>query len=331
MNPHKIDVHHHIFPPQYLAALKRMGSKQEGGGVPMPEWSMDKDIETMDRFGIQTAIASLGSPGVWFGDAAAARGLARLCNEYFADVVREHPTRFGIFACLPLPVVGSALAEGVYALDTLRCDGIGLLASVADRFLGDPDFEELMQELNRRKTVVHVHPNVHSTSRKLGLEFPEALFEFIADTARAVLNLALSGTLERYPDIRWIFSHAGGAIPSLAWRWTMADRDPRFSKRVPQGILTYLRRLYYDTAVSPSPHALKPAMDLAGPTQILFGSDYPYLGAPMVAEEVEGLEQLDVFDAVTRPMMEESNALALFPRLAAANPAVTKEVVEISF
>ena len=319
MNTNKIDVHHHIFPPEYLAALKRMGSKQEGGGVPFPEWSVDKDIEMMDRFGIRTAIASIGSPGVWFGDAAAARDLARLCNEYFAGVVREHPTRFGVFACLPLPDVGSALAEAVYALDTLQCDGINLLASVADRFLGDPDFEELMQELNRRKTVVFVHPNVHSTSKKLGLEFPEALFEFIADTTRAVLNLALSGTLERYPDIRWIFSHAGGAIPALAWRWTMADHDPHFSQRVPKGVLTYLRRLYYDTAVSPSPHALKPVLDLAGPAQLAFGSDYPYLPPPLVAAEVEGLERLDVFDAATRPMMEETNALALFPRLAPAS------------
>ena len=321
MNTNKIDTHHHIFPPGYLAAVKRTGSKLEAGGFPFPDWSIDKDLETMDRFGIQTAIASIGSPGVWFGDAAAARDLARLCNEYYAGVVREHPTRFGAFACLPLPDVGSAIAEAVYALDTLRCDGINLLASVADRFLGDPDFEELMQELNRRKAVVFVHPNVHSTSRKLGLEFPEAMFEFIADTTRAVLNLAMTGTLERYPDIRWIFSHAGGAIPSLSWRWTLADRDPHFAPRMPRGILTYLRRLYYDTAVSLSPHALKPVLDLAGPTQLVFGSDYPYLPSPMVAAEVEGLERLDIFDEVTRPMMEEANALALFPRLAAANTA----------
>jgi 6-methylsalicylate decarboxylase len=221
------------------------------------------------------------------------------------------------------------VAEAVHALDTLKADGLNLLASVGDRFLGDPEFEELMQELNRRKTVVFVHPNVHSTSRKLGLAFPEALFEFIADTTRAVLNLALTGTLERYPDIRWILSHAGGAVPSLAWRWTLADHDAHFSQRVPQGILTYLRRLYYDTAVSPSPYALKPVMDFAGPTQIVFGSDYPYLGTPMVAAEVEGLERLDLFDASSRAAMEETNALALFPRLAAASRAVKNDLVQV--
>ena len=329
MNPYKIDVHHHVFPPEYLAALKRLGSKQEGGGIPFPDWSVDMAIETMDRSGIQTAVASIGSPGVWFGDAAAARDLARLCNEYLVGLVKKYPGRFGSFATLPLPDTGAAIDEAVYALDTLRCDGINLLASVADRFLGDPEFEELMQELNRRKAVVFVHPNVHTTSRKLGLGFPEALFEFIADTTRAVLNLALSGTLERYPDIRWILSHAGGAVPFLAWRWTLADHDPHFGKRVPRGVLAYLRRLYYDTALSPSPYAMKPVMDLAGPTQIVFGSDYPYAAPNVVAAEVRELDGLDVFDAVTRPAMEETNALALFPRLASANQAVVKEAVRV--
>ena len=130
MNPNKIDTHHHIFPPAYLAVMRQMG-KKDSGGFPMPEWSVEKDIEMMDRFGIRTAIASLGSPGVWFGDAAAARDLARVCNEYYAGVVRDYPDRFGAFACLPLPDVGSAVAEAVYALDTLKCDGINLLASVA--------------------------------------------------------------------------------------------------------------------------------------------------------------------------------------------------------
>lgn len=329
MNPHKIDVHQHVFPPRYLAELERMGVEEEGGGIAFPHWSAEAAIETMDRFGIQAGIVSVSSPGVWFGDAAAARDLARLCNEYLAGLVREHPTRFGAFASLSLPDTGAAVSEAAYALDTLGLDGVHLLASVADRFLGDPEFEELMQELNRRKTVVFVHPNLHSTSQKLGLAAPGTLFEFIADTTRAVLNLVLSGTLERYPDIRWILSHAGGAVPFLAWRWTLAEHVPALKAKVPQGVLAYLRRLYYDTTLSPSPYAMKPVMDLAGPSQILFGSDFPYAPLPVVAAEVEALERLDVFDAATRPAMEETNALALFPRLAATSHTVTKEGVRV--
>src|SRR5262245_8125891 len=329
MNPHKIDVHQHVFPPQYLAALKRMGVEEEGGGVAFPHWSTAEALETMDRFGIQAGVVSVSSPGVWFGAAAAARDLARLCNEYLAGLVREHPTRFGAMASLPLPDTGAAVAEAAYAFDTLGCDGVVLLASVADRFLGDPEFEELMAELNRRKAVVFVHPNLHSTSQKLGLEIPGTLFEFIADTTRAVLNLVLSGTLERYPDIRWILSHAGGAVPFLAWRWTLAEIIPATKEKVPQGgVLKYLRRLYYDTTLSPSAYALKPVLDLAGPSQIVFGSDFPYAPPPVVAAEVEGLERLDVFDAASRAAMEETNALARFPRLASGNRAVSKDMVQ---
>jgi 6-methylsalicylate decarboxylase len=266
----------------------------------------------MDRSGIRAAVVSFGSPGVWFGDAGAARELARRCNEYLAGLVKHHPTRFGAFACLPLPDV----TEAAHALDALKCDGVNLLARVADRFLGDPGFEELMAELNRRKAVVFVRPNVHSTSRALGFKYPEATFEFIADTTRAVLNLALTGTLERYPDIRWILSHAGGAVPFLAWRFRMADYYPEFKHAIPQGIQTYLKRLYYDTALSPSPYAMKPAMDFAGPSQLVFGSDFPYASSSVVSMEVNDLEQLDVFDPASRRAMEAGNAAGLFRRWA---------------
>ena len=214
MSLQRIDIHHHIFPPEYLAAIDRLGlTEAGGGGVAFPDWSLSASLEMMDRHDIQTAIASIASPGVYFGDARLARELARRCNEYSASIVREYPDRFGFFASVPLPAISDAIAEAAYALDTLKCDGLVLMGSVADRFLGDPEFEEFMQELDRRKTVVFIHPNVHSSNRQLGLNFPAALFEFLADTTRAVLNLALSGTLHRYPNIRWILSHAGALFP----------------------------------------------------------------------------------------------------------------------
>ncbi len=316
MHTQKIDVHHHVFPKFYLDELARRGVKTEGGGMAFPEWSIEAALEAMDRAGIAAGIASIASPGVWFGKSDEARRLARSCNEFLADLVNKHPTRFGAFASLPLPDTQAAIAEAIYALEVLHCDGINLLASVADRFLGDPAFDDLMLELDRRRGVVFIHPNVHSTSRLLGLAFPDALFEFIADTTRAVLNLALSGTLERYPNIRWILAHSGGAAPFLAWRLALADHDPRFANRMPQGMTTYLRRFFYDTALSPSPYAMKPVMDLAGPNQIVFGSDFPYATDALVATEVHELDRLEVFDAATRQAMERGNALKLFPRLA---------------
>jgi len=317
MTSQRIDVHHHVFPPEYLAAIDRLGlTEAGGGGVAFPEWSPGASIEMMDRHGIQTAIVSVASPGVYFGDARLARDLARRCNEYSAGLVREHPDRFGFFASVPLPAVNDAITEAAYSLDTFKCDGLVLMGSVADRFLGDPEFEEFMQELDRRKAVAFIHPNVHSSSRQLGLKFPAALFEFLADTTRAVLNLTLSGTLHRYPNIRWILAHAGGAIPSQAWRWALADRLPIMKKNAPNGVLTYIRQLYFDTALSPSPYAMRPVLDLAGQKHIVFGSDFPYVHGDVLDFEIQQLDQLEVFDEATRSMVAKQNALELFPRLA---------------
>jgi len=309
----RIDVHHHAFPPEYLTVVERLGFTG-GGGVTFPEWSPAKSIEMMDRYGIRAALLSIASPGVFFGDAQQAKELLRRCNEYIAELVHARPDRFGALASVPLPATGDAVAEAAYASDVLKCDGFALMGDVNDRFLGDPEFEELMQELNRRGAVVFIHPNVHSSSTRLGLKFPPALFEFLADTTRSVLNLALSGTLHRYPKIRWILSHAGGAIPAHAWRWALADHSPIVQKNAPEGVLTYLRRLYFDTALSPSRCAMRPVLDLAGPTQILFGSDFPYVHGKLLDFELEQLDQLDVFDDKTRAAMTQGNALALFPR-----------------
>jgi predicted TIM-barrel fold metal-dependent hydrolase len=322
----KIDVHHHVFPPEYNAALDRLGVKHEGGGMVFPSWSAETDIEVMDKTGIRAAIAELSSPGVWVGDGSTASYLARLFNEYMAGLIAQYPGRFGAFAAVPLPDTKAALEEAVYALDTLKLDGIGVQGSNGDRFLGDPGFAELWQELDRRKTVVHVHPNVHSTSQGMVPGVPEFFFEFIADTTRTVMSLLFSGTLERYPNIRWILSHAGGAVPYLAWRLAIGDQLPPLAKHVPQGVMHYLSRLYYDTTLSTSPFAMKATMELAGPSQILFGSDHPYAPPPLIATEVALLEKLDVFDADSRQKMEEGNALELFPRFAepaAAAPAAT--------
>lgn len=315
MTLQRIDVHHHVFPPDYVAAMDRLGLK-EAGGVAFPDWSRAASIEMMDRQGIQTAIVSISSPGVYFGDAKFARDLARRCNEYSAELLRERPDRFGFFASVPLPAVDDAIAEAAYALDTLKCDGLVLMGSVADRFLGDSEFEQFMKELDSRKSVVFIHPNVHSSSSQLGLKFPTALFEFLADTTRAVLNLTLSGTLERYPNIRWILAHAGGAIPSQAWRWAVADHFPIVKENAPKGVLTYIRRLYFDTALSPSRCAMRPVLDLAGPKHIVFGSDFPYVNGDVLDFEIQQLDQLDVFDEATRSMVATQNVLELFPRLA---------------
>jgi len=310
----RIDVHHHVLPAEYVKAASRHGI-HAGGDVPFPDWSLESTLELMDRCGIATAITSIAAPGVHFGDASEARDLARRCNELQARLVSDRPARFGMFASLPLPDVDGALAEIEYAFGTLKADGVVLLASLGERYLGDPAFEPVFAELDRRKAVLFVHPAIPATSQALKLGLPGALVEFVFDTTRAVANLIFSGTLERHPDVKIILSHAGGTVPFLAWRLGAFGRMPALLAKAPQGALAYLKRLYYDTAMSANPHALASLRELVDPSHILFGSDHPYLPEPLVQETAHGVAAFQGFDDAARRAVERSSALALFPRL----------------
>ena len=315
-NIRKIDVHHHIIPSFYLEALEKAGIQDAWRchGYPFPIWTPESSLGVMDRNNIQVALFSISSPGVYFGDAKFACDLARICNEFCASQVASHSDRFGFFATVPTPLGNPAVEEAVYALDTLKADGVALLASSGGHFLGHPELDPLMQELDRRNAVVYVHPNIHPSSQALDLSAPGFLTEFVFDTTRAVVNMVLSGVLERYPHIRWIVSHAGGVVPFIAWRLSLVDLMPDLKEKVPQGVLTYLRSLYFDTALSSSRYALGPVIDLAGTSQIVFGSDYPYAPKHLVNRQIVNLEQLDLFDVPALEALSRGNALQLFPR-----------------
>ena len=310
----RIDIHHHIVPPEYVKALADIGVT-ESAGIPFPDWSAEKSLDVMDRLGIEAAITSISYPGVYFGDLAFARDLARRCNEISARLTSDHSQRFGAFAVLPLPDVKASLLELEYALDTLRLDGVTLLSSIGKEYLGDPSFDALHSELNRRRAVVFVHPAVPPGSDVPKLILPPSLIEFTFDTTRAVASLLFSGTLERYPDIRFILSHGGGTVPYLAWRISLGEWLPAIGEKVPQGVITYIKRLYYDTALSTSRYALRSLQELIDVSHILFGSDYPFLPEPAVAATVADFRSYGGFSGEDRGVIERDNALSLFPRL----------------
>ena len=319
--PLRIDVHHHILPAAYVDALAARGISG-AGGVPFPAWDAADTVAMMDRQGIAAAVTSISAPGVHFGDAAFARDLARRCNDASAHLVDAHPRRFGAFATLPLPDVDGALRELERALDELHLDGVVLLASQSDgRYLGDPLFDDLFAELQRRRAVVFVHPTVPTSSAAVPVDVPGFATEFVFDTTRAAANLIWTGTVERCPDVPIILAHAGGTTPFLAWRWSLLNLHPLFgpqlAERAPHGFLHYLRRFHYDTALSANPHALRSLCELVGPSQILFGSDFPFAPEPVAAASVAGLAEFDGFDEAARRRIERDNALALLPSLRA--------------
>lgn len=311
----RIDVHHHVLPPRFVAEQNKRGVGWTGG-PDIPHWSLGCARDTMERHGIAAALASV-SPGVYWGDALLAARLARDCNEFLARIVHDEPAHFGGFATLPLPDVAAAQRELAYGLDDLGLDGVVLFASQGTQYLGDPQYEELFQELDRRSAIVFIHPNtVPPGSDVPRLSLPYSLVEFVFDTTRCIANLLYSGVFERYPAIRYIVSHAGGAVPYLAWRLGLgAEMSPFLRAKAPRGPLHYLRRLYYDTALSTSDYALAALTRFAPADRILFGSDFPYVPDPLVKAEIAGLDTTSVLDATARRAISRENALALFPRL----------------
>ncbi|MDQ0458311.1 amidohydrolase family protein [Rhizobium paknamense] len=322
----KIDVHHHLIPPAFTAALQKRNIREIAGG-PIPQWAPDRSLQVMEDNGIGAAVLSLSAPGVYFGDVQEACDLARACNEYAAEVRDRQPDRFGYFAVLPMPFTEESCKEAIYALDTLKADGIVLLASSEGVFLGDPKLDELMHELDRRKAIVFVHPNLHQTSETLSLQSPGFLLEFLCDTTRAATNLIMTGTMEKYPGITWILAHAGGFLPYVAWRLSLANLMADISANVPQGVLTYIRRFYFDTALSPSPYAMAALQQLVEPSHILFGSDFPFAPPPLTASQVSNLENLAIWPKQQTTAVYRNNALSLFPRFAESNESYEKRPV----
>ena len=185
----------------------------------MRNWTPEKSLADMDAAGVAVAMLSVTQPGVNFTSGEAARKLARECNEYAARLIADHPGRFGGFAMLPLTDTEGSLKEIAYALDTLKLDGIGLLTSYGDKWLGDPSFLPVMEELNRRKVVVYTHPATADCCVNLVRTEPPGMIECGTDTTRTIADIIFSGNAQKFRDIRWIFSHAGGTMPFLIERF----------------------------------------------------------------------------------------------------------------
>ncbi len=267
-----IDVHHHLCPPAYAAEV----NVNKPGFKVLADWTPQRSIEDMDKGGVQTAIVSMTTPGLWFGDDAAARRLARVCNEYSASMVRDNPARFGFFAALPAPDIDGSLREAAYALDVLKADGVCLFTSYGTRYLGDPHFTPLLEELHRRKTVIYTHPTISPCCVNIVPVVSEACIEYGTDTTRTIASLLFSGAAARFRDARFIFSHAGGTMPFLIGRFLQQARGHPSPEKLPQGVLHEIERFFYDTAQSSNPAAMAALRAVLRASQVLFGTDFPW-------------------------------------------------------
>jgi len=312
-----IDTHHHFYPPAYQ---KAWAGWEDARKIPhlaaQAAWTRDSAFEAMDKAGITTGVLSLAStPGVWFDSGPEkAHAMARLCCDFGAEMVRDRPGRYGLFAPLSMLDIDSTLKEIEYAFDTLHADGINLQTNYGDKWLGHPVYKPVMEELNRRKAVVFVHPLVASCCANLSVGAYPAVIEVPHDTTRTVVSLLLSGTFARQRDIKWLFSHGGGTIPFLAGRieafYDKKGRAP--GGFAPDGIEAEFRRLYYDTANATHPAAMAALTTLVPSSQISYGTDYPYF--PL--DQIDNLRKLGLAPSALEAI-SSANAERLIPRLRA--------------
>lgn len=308
--PHRLDVHHHPSPPSYLTA-------REGGvraNPPRHSWTVEKSLQDMEEGRVAASILSLPhSVSIWPDKGQQSRGLAREWNDFMAKLAAAHRGRFGVFATLPILDIEGSLREIEYALDTLKADGVNLMTNIGDKWLGDRHYWPVFEELNRRKAVVYTHPVQPNCCAGIYEEFNEAVIEYGTDTTRAIAKLLFSGAAAKFPDIRFIFSHAGGTMPFITERLLRAHQlaKPDIKSRLPKGVMPELQKLFYDTAQSAHVWAMASLTKLVPTSQILFGTDYPYRTAD---ETARGLRECGCFDEKALHAIDCENAWQLMPK-----------------
>lgn len=295
-----IDVHYHVT----TDAMRRAAEQLDGVSktvANLPVWQASEALEQMDQSGVALSVISMPVTSPTAPQKQADHELfARTANEAAAEICRNYPDRFRFFAYLPVPFLDSALREASYAVDELGADGIYLCTSYGDKWLGDRYFEPLLEEFNRRSWVVYTHPmGADCCYQSLVPDVPSHIIEYGTDTSRTIASLIFSGAAMRYPDIKFIFSHAGGTMPFLFERFEgqLAAQDPKTDIRMQE----LVSRFYYDTAQVANPYALGTLLKLVPDTQVLFGSDSPWRNPGQQLEAIEhlGLEN-DSVQAIFR-------------------------------
>jgi predicted TIM-barrel fold metal-dependent hydrolase len=311
-----IDTHHHILPDFFWRETN--DSHAPVGGLAPLQWSKEAMISFMDDAGIDVAVTSVSTPGVHLGNSEKARVLARRCNEFAAELVHTRPGRFASFACIPLPDVDASLQELSYAIDVLRLDGLVVFTNSRGVYLGDAALEPVFKELERRQSVVFIHPNASPDAAAHALGLPDNLLDFPTDTNRAVAQMHYTNRFARTPNVKYIMSHAGGSIPYLAARLAIIDEMDFIKGAEQRGTAADMfRRVYWDTALSATDPVFRLLRDVAGIDQVLFGTDFPYLRRDLAVKAKQRILESSELNPSEKHAVLEGNAARLFPRLQA--------------
>jgi 6-methylsalicylate decarboxylase len=285
------------------------------GGLKPQAWTPESSLAFMDEAGIDVAILSISTPGIQLPDKNADRELARKCNELAATLISKHPKRFGAFASVPVSDIDEAIEEMTYALDVLKLDGVVLFTNSRSIYLGDKTMKSLFDELQQRKAVVYVHPNASPDPAAHNLGITDNLIDFPGDTTRAIAQMHYGGVFAATPDVKYIFSHAGGTVPYLAGRFAIVDEMNIMGDNSKRGTAAdTFRKLYWDTALAWSDPVLHTLLQIAGANRILFGTDFPYLRKDIAVRSKANVANSKELSKKEKKRVMGRNALKLFPR-----------------
>lgn len=314
-----VDVHHHALPPAYTAELLAKGVEALPG-YGFPDWSPERSLEVMDEHGIERAVLSLSAPGLYFGDEAETRRLARAVNEYLAELAAGE-ARFGAFGCLPLPNLDDSIDEAGVVLEQLHLDGVVIYTNSAGIYPGDERLDPLMGYLSEREAVVFVHPVQPWGQREAPLPVRPSILEFVFESTRAATSLIANRTLARFPGLRVVLAHGGGTLPYLAERLGHLRRDRAVARRGSLEVESDLARLFYDLASCTRPHAVSCLAATASPDRLLFGTDLPFETSQTVGSALAELRENPEVAAGRLGGIWQENASRLLERRAPAGGA----------
>lgn len=311
-----IDVHCHSITPQYMEVLERHNATLDET-FPLPQWSEVRHTAFMDSAGIGCSVLTMPAPQPYFGDNEECRRTVRAYNEHCARLKRESGGRFRFCAALPLPDVEAAIKEAVYALDTLHADGVKLATNSRGQYLGDAELDTLMAVLSQREAVIIIHPHKPvPVNNGIISTAPLAVYEYPAETTRAVMNMMARNVLVRYGGVKVVVPHCGSFL-LLAVPRAKAVHPAMLAKGL-MGQIGWqgnLARLYYDLAGCASVEQIRTLLTITTPDHILYGSDYPYQPAAALVKNLRKLE--DALSAAPdlapyKDMMLGGNARRLF-------------------
>lgn len=289
-----IDIHHHVI------------GKNNPNAASLPPWDMKIDEEAMKKMNITGAILSL--------PVSSTPEMTRRINDFLAQFVEYNPQKYGMLACLPMAFTDDALKEIEYACETLKADGFSIPSNTNGVYIGDDSMDEILAELNRRKAVVLLHPTKPAEVNESLFIKDMSIYEFPFDTTRAVMDLIYRGKIQKYPNIKWIISHAGGTVPYIAYRLSTVAEESKASSLSKDEIIASLKSLYYDLALSTTPSVFHTLKELVGASHIVFGTDYPLRYEKGVAESIEELRSYSGFNEDEKKMIMSEVAKTLFPR-----------------